>query len=301
MNTFDRDQLDKIRKLTIIAMFSASDTLMNLFALKGGNALNYIYNLDERSSIDIDISMENSFEDIGMSLEEVEELLKSSFERTFKENSFKVFDIKLEKRPPVLSKEKEEFWGGYLLTFKVLDYDKWNRLNNDSDKSIDDIRRQAIPFTPDFKRKFSVDISRHEYCKDKKLEILDDYAIYVYTPKMIILEKLRAICQQTEEYMEIVESHQIRARSQDFFDIYITMEHYPEINLTSSENIKALKEVFKIKRVPLEILEDIKNYREFHRESFRAVEDTVFSSDIKSYDFYFDYVISIIADILKAL
>ena len=301
MNTFDRDQLDKIRKLTIIAMFSASDTLMNLFALKGGNALNYIYNLDERSSIDIDISMENSFEDIGMSLEEVEELLKSSFERTFKENSFKVFDIKLEKRPPVLSKEKEEFWGGYLLTFKVLDYDKWNSLNNNSEKSIEDMRRQAIPFTPDFKRKFNVDISRYEYCKDKRLEILDDYAIYVYTPKMIILEKLRAICQQTEEYMDIVESHQIRSRSQDFFDIYIITKHYPEIDLTSPESIKALKEVFKIKKVPLRLLEVVKDYREFHRESFRAVEDTVSSSDIKSYDFYFDYVISIISDILKVL
>ncbi|MFW6377590.1 MAG: nucleotidyl transferase AbiEii/AbiGii toxin family protein, partial [bacterium] len=263
--------------------------------------LNYIYNMDERSSIDIDISMENSFEDLGMSLENVEEILRSSFQRTFKENGFKVFDIKLEKRPPVLSKDKEDFWGGYLLTFKVLDYNKWDKFNNDPEKSIEDMRRQAIPFTPDDKRKFSVDISRHEYCEDKRLEILDDYFIYVYTPKMIILEKLRAICQQTEEYMDIIESHQRRARAQDFFDIYITMKHQPEINLTTSNSIKVLKEVFKIKRVPLEILKKIEDYREFHRESFRAVEDTVSSSDIKPYDFYFDYVLSIIDDILKSL
>jgi len=301
MTDFDKDQLDKIRKLIIIAMFSASDTFMNLFALKGGNALNYIYDLDERSSIDIDISMENSFEDLGMPLKEVEETLQASFERTFEENGFKAFDIKLEKRPPILSKDKEKFWGGYLLTFKVLEYDEWAKFNQDPRKDIEDMRRQAIPFTPDFKRKFSVDISRHEYCEDKRLEILDDYAIYVYTPKMIILEKLRAICQQTKEYMNVIESHQRRARAQDFFDIYITMKHQPEIDLTTPESITTLKEIFKIKKVPLEILEEIEDYREFHRESFRVVEDTVSSSDIKSYDFYFDYVLSVIDEILKAL
>jgi hypothetical protein len=96
MPNFDQDKVDKIRRLTILSMFAASDDLMELFALKGGNALNYIYNLNQRSSLDIDISMKKSFEDLDLKLEEVESVLVKSFERTFVENDLKAFDIKLE-------------------------------------------------------------------------------------------------------------------------------------------------------------------------------------------------------------
>lgn len=292
MPNFNQERLDKIRKLTIISIFSASDELMKLFALKGGNALNYIYNLNQRSSIDIDISMENSFEKLEMKLKEVENILTNSFKRTFKENGLKAFDIILEKKPHEMSLDKEEFWGGYKLSFKVLEYERWLELKDQEDKDINDMRRQAIPFNKDFKRVFTVDISRHEYFKDKQLKILDDYYIYVYSPRMIVLEKLRAICQQTKEYAEIIETHKPRGRAQDFFDIYIILENFSEIDLSSQKSLEELKETFSIKKVPLSIMDRLENYREFHRDSFTAVQDTVFNSDqLKSYDFYFDYVL----------
>ena len=265
---------------------------MELFALKGGNALNYIYNVNQRSSIDIDISMEDSFEDLDFKLEEVESVLRKSFERTFEENDLKAFDIKLEKKPQRMDSDKEGFWGGYKLSFKTLELDKWQELEVKEDTTINDMSRQAIPFNREFKRKFTIDISRHEYVKEKELKILDDYYIYVYSPLMIVLEKLRALCQQTEEYTEIIETHKPRGRAQDFFDIYVVLESFSEINLTSKKSISDLKEIFKIKKVPLSILNQLENYREFHRDSFTAVQDTVFNSDqLESYDFYFDYVL----------
>jgi len=292
MPNFDQDKVDKIRRLTIISMFVASDDLMELFALKGGNALNYIYNVNQRSSIDIDISMENSFEDLDFKLEEIESILKKSFERTFEENNLKAFDIKLEKKPQKMDSDKEGFWGGYQLSFKALELNKWQKLKGNTDTTTNDMSRQAIPFNREFKRKFTVDISRHEYVKERELKILDDYYIYVYSPIMIVLEKLRAICQQTEEYTEIIETHKPRGRAQDFFDIYVILESFSEINLISKKNISNLKEIFKIKKVPLSILDQLENYREFHRDSFTAVIDTVFKSDqLKDYDFYFDYVL----------
>jgi len=292
MPNFDQDKVDKIRRLTIISMFAASDDLMELFALKGGNALNYIYNVNQRSSIDIDISMENSFEDLDFKLEEIESILKKSFERTFEENNLKAFDIKLEKKPQKMDSDKEGFWGGYQLSFKALELNKWQKLKGNTDTTTNDMSRQAIPFNREFKRKFTVDISRHEYVKERELKILDDYYIYVYSPIMIVLEKLRAICQQTEEYTEIIETHKPRGRAQDFFDIYVILESFSEINLISKKNISNLKEIFKIKKVPLSILDQLENYREFHRDSFTAVIDTVFKSDqLKDYDFYFDYVL----------
>ena len=49
-----------IKKLTIIAMFS-DDDLLNRLVLKGGNALDIVYRLNSRSSIDVDFSMEEEF------------------------------------------------------------------------------------------------------------------------------------------------------------------------------------------------------------------------------------------------
>jgi hypothetical protein len=283
-------------------MFAASDDLMELFALKGGNALNYIYNLNQRSSIDIDISMENSFEDLNLKLEEVESVLRESFERTFEENDLKAFDIKLEKKPQKMDSAKEGFWGGYQISFKALELNKWQELKEKTDATTNDMSRQAIPFNRESKRKFTVDISRHEYLKERELKLLDDYYIYVYSPLMIVLEKLRAICQQTEEYTEIIETHKPRGRAQDFFDIYVILESFSEINLNSQKSIGNLKEIFKIKKVPISILDQIENYREFHRDSFTAVIDTVFKSDqLKDYDFYFDYVLDKVKSITENL
>ena len=46
----------------------------------------------------------------------------------------------------------------------------------------------------------------------------------------------------------------------------------------------------------------LENYREFHRDSFTAVIDTVFKSDqLKDYDFYFDYVLDKVELITKNL
>ena len=47
---------------------------------------------------------------------------------------------------------------------------------------------------------FTIDLSKYEYVAGKLELNLDDYAIYVYSPSMIAIEKLRAICQQMPEY-----------------------------------------------------------------------------------------------------
>jgi len=296
MVDYDLERIDKIRKLTIISMFTASDYLMKFFALKGGNALNYVYNVNQRSSLDVDISMEGSFEDIGMTMDDIKDTLKSNFEKTFAQHGFEVFDFELEKKPSTMDESQEKFWGGYRVVFKVLQIKKWEELDD-----IEDKRRQAIPYTLNHRRNFSVDISRHEYCAGKEEKHLDDYLIFVYSPRMIVLEKLRSICQQTKEYAEKIGTHQRRGRAQDFFDIYITINRY-DIDLYSSESIEELKEIFKIKRVPLEYLSIIEKDIEFHRDSFQVVQDTVYNpEELRKYEFYFDYVINIADNLSKML
>jgi len=52
--------LENIRKTAVISLFS-DDYLMDIFALKGGGAINIVYGLHYRESIDIDISMKEDF------------------------------------------------------------------------------------------------------------------------------------------------------------------------------------------------------------------------------------------------
>lgn len=64
---------------------------------------------------------------------------------------------------------------------------------------------------------FSVDFSKHEYVEGCQEREFDEFSILVYSPEMIVAEKLRAICQQMEAY-----PHKGRrnARARDFYDIY---------------------------------------------------------------------------------
>ncbi|TXZ91478.1 nucleotidyl transferase AbiEii/AbiGii toxin family protein, partial [Vibrio cholerae] len=58
MKYYDENMKNKIRKLIIIGIFS-EDIVLEHFALKGGNALAIGHNINERASMDIDVSMKD--------------------------------------------------------------------------------------------------------------------------------------------------------------------------------------------------------------------------------------------------
>ena len=63
-----------------------------------------------------------------------------------------------------------------------------------------------------------------------------------------------------------------------------------------------LKEIFAVKEVPINFIGNIKEFREYHRPDFTAVENTVKPNiKIKDFDFYFDYVINKCNELLEAL
>ncbi|HKV38331.1 MAG TPA: hypothetical protein VJX67_03895, partial [Blastocatellia bacterium] len=75
------------------------------------------------------------------------------------------------------------------------------------------------------------------------------------------------------------------------FDIYTLIEHCG-VELNREENVALVRSIFAAKRVPWNLLDRIEGYRERHRPGFEAVRDTVRGiSDLKGYDFYFDYVV----------
>ncbi|MFA5292616.1 MAG: nucleotidyl transferase AbiEii/AbiGii toxin family protein [Phycisphaerae bacterium] len=288
----DLDKLEQIKKLAIISVF-ADDTLMKTLVLKGGNALDIVYKISPRASIDLDFSIESEFD----SLNEFLDRLSKSLEKIFSENDYIIFDIAIKEKPEQNKPNTPKFWGGYQLEFKIISKNDYVK----HQENIDALRKNATVVGPLQKRKFSIDVSKWEYCEHKQAFELENYTIYAYSPEMIVFEKIRAICQQMPEYVELIGQSYRTARARDFFDIYTVLNHFT-INLTTPNNIELLKRIFKQKGVGLGLIKNIRNYKEYHREDFSTIQNTVKPNiELKAFDFYFDYVVMKCDDLCKAL
>jgi len=290
----DFKKIEKIKKLAIIAMVS-DDELMEKLVLKGGNALNIIHKVTSRASWDLDFSIESDFEE--GEIEKIKAKIERNLQETFKSEAFEVFDVKITEQPEIVSPEVIDFWGGYVIEFKIIDKNKFDSLIDDRAS----LRRNAEIVATGQRKKFKIEISKYEYCKQKEQLDLEDFSIFVYTPAMIVIEKIRAICQQMPEYLNIIKKMRGKARARDFFDIYTVFEHF-NIELSRSENIDILKNMFAIKRVPLTLIGKIKDYKEFHRPDFKVVEETIlilprfFGHEVKMVFLVFEFNRSFITD-----
>ncbi len=275
----------EIRRLVIIAMFS-DDILFDQLTLKGGNALTLIYGFGMRSSLDIDLSLEKDFDNPKDS----ERRIFQALSNRFAEVGLTVFDTQFGRRPAKETTDDDK-WGGYEIEFKLMETEKYNSFKEDMDR----VRRESLVIGNGQQRIFHVQISKHEYCGGKVEHNLDAYSIYVYTPEMIVIEKLRAICQQMSEYPQ---RRYATARARDFYDIFSTIRA-ANINLSSIGNLGLVRHIFAAKSVPLSLLAKIADYREFHRPDWASVELTV-SGKLESFDFYVDFVLQQV-QLLKSL
>ena len=74
--------LEKIRTTVIVAVCS-DDYLLDRLVLKGGNALTLLHGIGFRTSLDIDFSMENDFEDLEKAEKQFEQVkpMMDAFEK----------------------------------------------------------------------------------------------------------------------------------------------------------------------------------------------------------------------------
>jgi len=284
---------DKIKQLSIIAIFS-DDYLLEKLVLKGGNALNFIYKINSRASMDIDLSMENDFKPEELPI--IENKIKNSIINTFKENNFEIFDLNFTERPKIKNPKSPDFWGGYAVEFKVISKETFDKFKNNPDS----LRKHALTIDNTHKRKVKIDISKFEYCQTKKETDFEGYTIYVYTPEMIIFEKIRSLCQQMPEYTKEIYKTKT-PRSRDFYDIYTISQIY-EMDFNKQENKNLIKHIFDVKKVPLNLINKIKDFKEFHEKDFESLKDTVSKNEnIKEFNFYFEYLIEICNKISHSL
>ncbi len=248
--------------------------------MKGGNAISLVYKYGARSSLDVDFSIEGEFEDTEGAAKRIARALTDRFDAA----GFIVFDCDFRARPLVPPVDNPK-WGGYRIQFKIIGRDKHHRLNGDPEA----IRRNATVIGPLQQRAFTIDISRWEFCEGKTETQLEEFTIYVYTPPMLAIEKIRAICQQMPEYRARVAK---TARARDFYDIHAIIEE-SKIDLADRGNLELAIQIFAAKEVPLELMGLTEKYREFHRQDWPSVEATV-AEDLKPFDFYFDFVLGVV-------
>jgi hypothetical protein len=274
--------LEQIKRIAVIAMF-ADDKLMEKLTLKGGNALDLVYGISTRASIDLDLSINGILEPE----EDLKARIQKSLEETFREEAkLIVIDVNFRAVPPVISEDRKSFWGDWKIEFKLVTMDVHAQYRS----NIEDLRRRAISVGKGGSTKFKIDLSNHEYCDDRLKHDFEGYSVFVYSPGMLVCEKIRAICQQMPEYADEVQSHS-SARARDFLDIHTVAEHF-SIDFECDKFHDLLRKTFDAKKVPLHLVGCIQQFRDFHASDFVSVKDTVKPGvDLNEFDFYFEYLV----------
>jgi hypothetical protein len=238
----------------VIAL-AADDELFELLVLKGGNALALAHGIGLRGSLDLDYSLaEETESDDGLG----NSLMQALSDHLVRE--FKVIETKL-----------------------------WAEVGDD----LVQARRRAWGITAGggASRKFRLELSRGEYCDGAgEQHIGDGFAVRVYTPAMIAVEKLRSICQQMTEYQH---SAKRKARARDFYDIHAVASE-ADVDLASGAHTELMRAVFAAKDVPLRLLGRIEGELGFHEGEWDDVRNSIPPGRPMEFQFYADFVVRIV-------
>ena len=289
---------EEIRKIILKTIYTEEST-KELLILKGGQSLS-IYNFSNRASYDIDFTIKESQEKV---FERIEPILKMNLEKAFEEVNFYLFDYKFTPKPRERHCNLPPYWGGYALEFKLISKIKKEQLEREYDQQekIDKaIRNLAIPFGKNNSTKVELEFSYHEYSKNPMEIALEGTTIKIklYRPIIVVYEKIRALCQN------IPGDHlpkNKRGRSRDLYDIYsiiFSRSEYAlgETEVFDKENVIELKEVFKSKEVPLELLLKLEDSYELLKKDF---EDTFILTLPEAEKLEFNYLYEFIKYIMR--
>lgn len=281
------------RLLAVQAVFS-DDRLMEIITLKGGNAMQLL-ELTNRASQDLDFSIKQG---IKMSEEVEGSLFKKSLSRIFLEHELVVIDFKFTSKPKKSKNLLPPFWGGYHIEFKIIK-EEFYEVFSDNPQKLSTMAESM----EDNKKKIEIDISLEEYTEPRIELELGEYTIYLYSPLMIVYEKIRALCQQLPGYI-LASTEKTRAR--DLYDIYSAIMKLDvdfRENIHDEKNLYILKEMFKTKEVPFDLMLKIRDYKAELQKDYedRVIPQIPTNESIPDFDFLFEYNLEIIEQLYKLL
>lgn len=289
-----KDEFERFRIWTIEAL-TAEQWLYERLVLKGGFAIGFAGVEPVRYSHDLDFSMDIREED-DRSRDALEARIAPLLSQRFREERYELIELRISDRPPIRADSTlAAFWAGFSVEFKLVtiaDFQTW------MGKPVA-LRKRAVVVRRGGGRKIEVDLSMGEHCEGKALQQIGATTVYVYTAQMIVAEKIRAICQQMDEYAEIVNRPGQRGeRGRDFFDIH-HIATARKIDMASDAFWETLSAMLRAKRVPQRLLGEISSNRERHRSSFDQKVLATLDADVPVPDF--DRCVDFLVDALKPL
>lgn len=272
--------IEEIITQTVIAIYSTPSLSKTLF-LKGGSALRLFDNLTSRLSIDADFSVKTDIDNESKFFRE----LKSSVIARFRREKFDIIDFEWSRKPGKKRAGFPDWWGGWLCEFKLVSF-------KHRGKGKETKTRNALFLDGAKSSKVKVEISKHEYCGKRRTKTIQGVKIFGYSRELLVLEKIRAICQQHPDY--VYRSSKNRAR--DFYDIYELTANIDDDFISKCRS--QLEKVFRAKEVPLNTMASLwkDDFIDEQRPGFDEVKDTV-TGEIHDFDVYVEHLRFFVKDI----
>ncbi len=228
--------ITEVLKKSILAIYR-DPVVARALVLKGGSAIRLFEGDMHRLSIDADFSVENKIDDEKKFFERMHKALSSAF----KHDGLDVIDFKAPRRPAKQKLGSPPWWGGWKCVFKLVPHDLHA-------KSLETRRRNALIPEGSNSTVIEIDVSDGEYCGSKRSKTLQGVKIQCYTRELLVLEKIRAICQQHPSYKYTTKKN----RARDFYDIQRMTEQIDDNFIETCQ--RHLGKVFLAKEVPIELL-----------------------------------------------
>lgn len=275
--------LEWLRRQLIIAL-AADDELFELLVFKGGNALALAHGVGMRTSLDLDYSLAHETPNDA----ELGARLQAALSSHLSKRELTVFDWAFGPRPKEPKDERALTWGGYQGEFKVIETTRWKSLAG----NLELARKQAWGITASggASRKFTIELSKSEFTEGAGEVDVGGFAVRVYTPSMIVAEKLRSLCQQMPEYEH---STKRKPRARDFYDIHAAVTE-TGVNLTSAAGHDLIRSVFAAKDVPLRLLANLERDVEFHEAEWDDVRNSIPADRPAEFSYYFEFVLRLV-------
>lgn len=279
--------IEEVIRECVVALFS-NEVLKRTLILKGGTALYLIENIDTRLSTDIDFSVNDEI----VNPDQYFSYVKNTLSEHFLKLGFEVFDADFKKKPRERADTLPKFWAGWYFEFKLISNEISTKV-----ASRDLAYKRRVALVPDgaASSKNEIEISEYEYCDSTEKVQLAGSTVTCYSTSVLILEKLRAICQQHSRYPY----GKLKNRARDYFDIYQLVRKHRSPALYV-ELRRHLPGVFEAKGVSLDLLKGIfePDFTEFQASHFSSVEATVkVTVKTEPFEFYLEQLRLLVSEL----
>jgi hypothetical protein len=266
--------IEEVIDRSILAIFK-DRTLSRQMVLKGGSAIRMLEHDSTRLSIDADFSIRGSIKTSEPYFRKVARTLSREFGRL----AYNVIDFRPTQRPRQLKPTMPAWWRGWLCEFKLV-------ARADAAETLEVQRRRALIPKGASSSIIEIEISEHEYCAKARTRSIRGVVVHGYTRELLVLEKLRAICQQHPTYR--FRSNKNRAR--DFYDIHRLCSGRMGAGFLARCR-KHLPPVFAAKEVPLSLLASLwdEEFIAGQRRGFPQVVDSVTGTP-RTFDVYVEFL-----------